>query len=87
MRQQLAMVQPMENPDCIALNMIGSLKTDESIQLLEERVQRLAERCATFDVLSDDIRAIHPGMDLMRQQAHLELKFTRALIQRIKSEE
>ena len=81
------MVQPMENPDCIALNMIGSLKTDESIQLLEERVQRLAERCATFDVLSDDIRAIHPGMDLMRQQAHLELKFTRALIQRIKSEE
>ena len=87
LRQQLAMASPMENPDCIALNMISSLKPEESIPLLEEKMQRLAERCSTFDMLSDDIRAIHPGMDLMRQQAHIELEFTRTLIDRIKTTE
>ncbi len=83
--ERLAEHDPGEIPDAVSLNYIGLLKPEESLNLLEKRQLRLASRCESLKIFSDDICAIHPGLDLVKQQVHLELTFIQNLILKIRS--
>ncbi len=82
--ERLAEHEPGEYPDAVSLNFIGLLKPEESLNLLEKRQKRLATRCESLKVFSDDICAAHPGLDLVKQQVHLELRFIQNLITDLK---
>lgn len=83
--ERLAEHDPGEIPDAVSLNFIGLLKPEESLNLLEKRQMRLASRCESLKDFSDDICATHPGLDLIKQQVHLELRFIQNLILKLKS--
>ncbi len=46
----------------------------------------LAERCATLDGFSDDIRASHLGIDFLIRQADLELELIDSLMAKYQPE-
>jgi len=86
LREQLADHQPLEYPDGIALNFVDMLTPQVAIPLLEQRITRLAARCATFAGFSDDIRASHPGLDFLVRLTELERSMLQDLIERLKKE-
>ena len=85
LRERLAQFQPIEYPDGVSLNFIGLLEPKEALSLLEFRQERLADRCATLNGFSDDIRASHPGIDFLVRQAELESLFINSLIAKYQS--
>ena len=84
LQERLAETQSLEYPDGVSLNFINSLELEVAIPLLEQRATRLADRCATFAGFSDDIRASHPGLDLLIQFVELEASFLHELIEKLK---
>jgi DNA-binding PadR family transcriptional regulator len=77
---QLGKFEPSENPGAVALNYIDQLKPQEALALLEQRQERLAIHCESFEGFSDEIRASHPGIDLLVRQNALECEFLDELI-------
>ncbi|MCA9920465.1 MAG: helix-turn-helix transcriptional regulator, partial [Anaerolineales bacterium] len=86
LQEQLADYQPLEYPDGISLNFVHMLTPQVAIPLLEQRITRLAARCATFAGFSDDIRASHPGLDFLVRLTELEQSMLQELIERLKKE-
>jgi DNA-binding PadR family transcriptional regulator len=86
LRERLSEIQPLEYPDGISLNFINTLQPEVVVPLLEQRATRLADRCAAFSGFSDDIRASHPGVDLLIQFVELEASFLQDLIEKLKKE-
>lgn len=86
LRERLAETQPFDYPDGVSLDFIGFIDPQEAKPLLEKRVERLAARCSTFQSYSDDIRASHPGLDILIQQAELEYRMINKLIKKLKEE-
>lgn len=85
LQERLAEYKPLEYPDGISLNFLDVLSPDVTVPLLEQRAQRLAARCATFDGFSDDIRASHPGLDFLVRLAELEQSLLQDLIEKLRS--
>lgn len=86
LKERLAQFQPIEYPDGVSLNFIGLLEPKEALSLLKVRQERLADRCATLNGFSDDIRASHPGIDFLVRQAELERVFINSLIAKYQPE-
>ena len=86
LQEQLADYQPLEYPDGISLNFVHMLTPQVAIPLLEQRITRLAARCATFAGYSDDIRASHPGLDFLVRLTELEESMLHELIEKLKKE-
>ncbi len=86
LQEQLAEYQPLEYPDGISLNFVDMLTPKVAIPLLEQRITRLAARCATFAGFSDDIRASHPGLDFLVRLTELEHSMLQDLIEKLKKE-
>ncbi len=86
LQKQLAGYQPLEYPDGISLNFVDMLTPQVAIPLLEQRITRLAARCATFAGYSDDIRASHPGLDFLVRLTELEQSMLQELIEKLKKE-
>ena len=86
LQERLAKFQPLEYPDGISLNFLNVLSPNIAVPLLEQRISRLAARCATFDGISDDIRASHPGLDLLVRFSELEQSFLQDLIENLQKE-
>jgi len=86
LQERLAENQPTEYPDGVSLNFIATLQPELAVSLLEQRAVRLADRCATLAGFSDDIRASHPGLDLLVRQTELEKTFVTDLIENLKKE-
>lgn len=83
LQEQLAEFQPLEYPNGISLNFIDLLSPKIAVPLLEQRAKRLADRCATFDGFSDDIRASHPGLDFLVRLTELERSLLHELIEKL----
>ena len=86
LRERLAEHYPSEYPDGVSLNLIGLIEPEESLSFLEERQARLADRCESLKIFSDDIRALHPGLDFIVRQTSLEYEFISELILKLKQE-
>ena len=84
LQERLIEVQPFEHPDSISLNFINSLEPEVAVSLLKQRATRLADRCATFAGFSDDIRASHPGLDLLIRFVELEASCLHELTEKLK---
>jgi len=81
LEEGLAQFQPIEYPGGVSLNFIGLLKPQEALSFLLKRQERLAIHCDTFNSISDEIRASHPGIDFLVQQAALEQEFLTKLVE------
>lgn len=80
LEDQLGKFEPSENPGAVALNYIDQLTPQEALVLLKQRQERLAIHCESFEGFSDEIRASHPGIDLLVRQIALEKEFLDELI-------
>ncbi len=81
LKDQLGRYEPSENPSAVALNYIDQITPQEALSLLIERRERLAFHCESLEGFSDEIRASHPGIDLLVRQAALEREFLDELIE------
>ena len=81
LRDQLGKYEPSEYPGAVALNYLNQLTPQEALTLLEMRQERLAIHCEPIEGFSDEIRASHPGIDLLVRQTALEREFLEELIE------
>lgn len=86
LKDGLAQYQSIEYPNGVSLNFIDLIEPQEALSLLKIRQERLADRCATLNSFSDDIRASHPGIDFLVRQAELEREFLGKLIEKYQPE-
>jgi DNA-binding PadR family transcriptional regulator len=86
LRERLVESEPTELPDGVSLDFIGLLSPQEALPLLEQRQVRLAARCEELNHFSDDIRASHPGTELLIRQAQLQYEFVTELVERYRKE-
>ena len=87
LQERLAEHIPGEFFDLVSLNFIDILESDLAVTLLEQRAVRLADRCDSLSTISDDIRASHPGLDLLIQHLELERSFLNELIEKKRSQD
>jgi DNA-binding PadR family transcriptional regulator len=83
LQERLPEHEATEYPDGVSLNFVHTLDPDVAVPLLEQRLARLAARCDALSGFSDDIRAAHPGLDLLIQFAELERSFLHNVIEKL----
>lgn len=83
LQERLAEFDPFEYPDGVSLNFLTVLDPKDAVPLLQQRITRLAARCATLTGFSDDIRADHPGLDLQIRLIALEQSYLHELIEKL----
>ncbi|MEZ4727019.1 MAG: PadR family transcriptional regulator [Caldilineaceae bacterium] len=86
LQERLAEFDPFEYPDGVSLNFITLLDPKDAVPLLQQRASRLAARCVTLTGFSDDIRAVHPGLDLQIRLVELEQSYLHELIEKLEQD-
>lgn len=84
LRDRLARFTPTQHPDGVSLNFLDSLPWSEVLPLLEARLEGLADHRAELDMLYQDVRADHPGLDYLMRQTAFENGYLIDLIERLR---
>jgi PadR family transcriptional regulator AphA len=87
LEERLAEHDPLDYPDGISLNFVHTLEPEAIVPLLERRLARLAARCEALAGFSDDIRASHPGLDLLIRLVETERSYLHGFIEKLKRAE
>jgi DNA-binding PadR family transcriptional regulator len=86
LQERLAEYHPIEFSDGISLNFVNLFEPDVAVSLLKQRASRLADRCVALSGFSDDIRASHPGLDILIRLVELEQSCLHEFIEKLEGE-
>lgn len=71
--EALAQDPGADQPGIAELNFLGSIAPEIAARQLEKRRQQVAERCRSLEALPEELRPLHPAMELGQLQAEVEL--------------
>lgn len=75
-----------DQPGIAELNFLGSIEPEVAARQLQKRREQVAERCRVLEELPEDVRPLHPAMELGQLQAEVELAWLDQKIAELRKE-